>query len=82
MVGGEDEVGGVTCRTTWVGERTLVDLDHVGPAQLGEVTDEAVAYDSGTDYDALCTGWKLTHLETPKIDSLYEIRSISPLYHG
>jgi hypothetical protein len=46
------------------------------------VADEAVAYDSGTDYDALCTGWKLTHVETPKIDSLYEIRSISPLYHG
>jgi hypothetical protein len=46
------------------------------------VTDEAIAYDSGTDYDALCTGWKLTHLETPKIGYMNEIRSISPQYHG
>jgi hypothetical protein len=30
------------------------------------VTDEAIAYDSGTDYDALCTGWKLTHVEAPQ----------------
>jgi hypothetical protein len=82
VVGREDEVGCVACRATWVGQRTLVDLNHVGPTQLGKVTDEAIAYDSGTDYDALCTGWKLTHLETPKIGYMNEICSISPQYHG
>ncbi len=66
MVGREDEVGGMACRTTWVGQRSLVDLHHVGPAQLGEVADEAIAYDSGANNDALCTGWKLTHVEAPQ----------------
>jgi len=66
VVGREDEVGGVACLATWVGQWAFVDLDHVGPTQLGEVAHEAIAYDSGTDYDALCTGWKLTHVEAPQ----------------
>ena len=56
VVGQEDEVGGVTGRAARVGQRALVDLDDVGPAQLGQVVDQAVADDAGADDDDLGGG--------------------------
>ena len=35
------------------GQRALVELHEVGPAEPGEVADEAVADDAGADDDAL-----------------------------
>ena len=51
VVHGEDEVGGVPGRPAGVGQRPLVDLHDVGPAELGEVVDQAVADDAGSDDD-------------------------------
>jgi len=47
----EDEVRCVTGRAARVGQRTLVEQDHVGPAQACQVADEAVADDAGADDD-------------------------------
>ena len=51
VVGREDEVRGVTCRAAGVGQRALVEEDHVGPAQCGEMPHEAVSDDAGADHD-------------------------------
>jgi hypothetical protein len=61
VVGQEDEVGRVAGRAPRVGQRPLVDLDDVGPAELGEVVDQAVADDAGADDDALGLGWDVCH---------------------
>ena len=53
VIRGEDEVGGVAGAATGVGQRALVDLHHVGPAQAGQVTDQTVADDAGADDDDL-----------------------------
>jgi hypothetical protein len=37
-----------------VGQRALVEQDHVGPAESAEVPDEAVTDDAGADDDDLC----------------------------
>ena len=52
VVGREDEVGRVPRRATGVGQRALVDEHEVGPAEPGEVPDQAVADDAGADHDA------------------------------
>ena len=51
VVGQEDEVRGVAGRAARVGQRALLDLDDVAPAQPGEVVDEAVADDARADDD-------------------------------
>ena len=51
VVDREDEVRGVPGRAAGVGQRALVDLDDVGPAEPGQVVDEAVADDAGADDD-------------------------------
>ena len=66
VVGREDEVRRVTGGTTWVRQWALVNEHHVGPTELAQVTDEAVAHDSGTDDNTLCTTWKFTHEIPPK----------------
>jgi len=41
----------VTGRAARVGQGSLVDLHHVLPPEAGEVVDEAVADDAGSDDD-------------------------------
>jgi hypothetical protein len=80
VIRGEDEVRRVAGAATGVGQRALVDLHHVGPAEAAEVADEAVADDAGADDDDLgglrnrvggnrvgkdCVGRILAHLNTP-----------------
>jgi hypothetical protein len=43
-------------RSTGVWERALVDENHVGPAEAGEVAHEAVADDAGANDDDLGGG--------------------------
>ena len=59
VVDGEDEVRRVTGRAARVGQRPLVDLDDVAPAEPGQVVDQAVADDAGADDDAACGGGDL-----------------------
>ena len=61
VVHGEDEVGGVAGRPARVGQRPLVDLHDVAPAEPGEVVDEAVADDAGADDDDACGGGDSGH---------------------
>ena len=56
VVGREDEVRGVAGGAAGVGQRALVDLHHVGPAEAAEVADQAVADDAGADDHALGLG--------------------------
>jgi hypothetical protein len=53
VVGQEDEVRRVPGRPAGVGQRALVDLDDVGPAEACQVVHEAVADDAGADDDDL-----------------------------
>ena len=53
VVDQEDEVRRVPGRAAGVGQRALVDLDDVGPAESGQVVHEAVADDAGADDDDL-----------------------------
>ena len=50
VVGQEDEVGRMAGGAARVGQRTLVDLHDVAPAEPGQVVDEAVADDAGADH--------------------------------
>ncbi len=52
VVNREDEVAGVPGGAAGVGQRPLVELDDVGPAELGEVVDEGVPDDARADDDA------------------------------
>jgi hypothetical protein len=65
VVDREDEVGGVARGTTGVRERALVQEDEVGPAEAGEVADEAVAHDAGSDHDDLGAFGEITHGGAP-----------------
>ena len=67
VIGREDEVRGVAGGTTGVGQRSLVDHDHVGPAETAEVTGEAVADDAGTDDDDLGGGRDFAHVVYPRV---------------
>ena len=51
VVDREDEVRRVAGRATRVRQRPLVEQHEVGPAELGEMADEAVADDAGADHD-------------------------------
>ena len=51
VVDREDEVRRVAGRAARVRQRALVEQDEVGPAELGEMADEAVADDAGADHD-------------------------------
>jgi hypothetical protein len=62
VVGREDEVRSVAGRAARVGERALVDEYQVGPAEPGEVPDEAVADDAGADHDAAGRGGRSAHV--------------------
>ena len=53
----EDEVRGVAGRAAGVGQRTLVEKDHVGPPEPSEVADETVADDPGADHDDVGLLW-------------------------
>ena len=57
----EDEVGGVTGGTTGVGQGALVQQDHVGPAETGEVADKAIADDACSDHDDIGASREVTH---------------------
>src|SRR5699024_12202129 len=61
MVDGEDEVRRVAGRAAGIRQRALVDLDDVLPAELGEMVDEAVADDAGTDNDDAGLGGDGSH---------------------
>ena len=50
VVDREDEVRRVTGGAAGIGQRALVDLDDVPPAEAGEVVDEAVADDARADH--------------------------------
>jgi hypothetical protein len=52
VVDREDEVARVARGATGVGQRALVELDDVGPAELGQVVGERVPDDAGADDDA------------------------------
>ena len=62
VVDGKDEVRRVPGRAAGVGQRAHVELDDVGPAELGEVVDEAVADDAGSDDDDLGGGGDCGHV--------------------
>ena len=49
VIHGEDEVRGVPRGAARVGERALVEQDHVGPAEAGQVPHQTVADDAGAD---------------------------------
>ena len=68
VVGREDEVRGVAGRAARVGQRALVEQHDVGPAEAGEVADQAVADDAGADDHALgaVRGLQLTGSLTPR----------------
>ncbi len=61
----EDEVGGVTGGTAGVGQRALVDEDHVGPTEIGQVADHTIADDAGSDHDDLGAARKVAHSLIP-----------------
>ena len=61
VVDREDEVRGVAGRTARVGQRALVEQDHVGPAEAGQVADQTVADDAGADDDDLGRGREVAH---------------------
>ena len=61
----EDEVGGVAGGPAGVGQRALVQQYQIGPPQLAQVPDQAVAHDSRTDYYALGLLWDLSHVLPP-----------------
>ena len=65
VIDGEDEVRRVPCRSTWVRQWALVDQDHVGPAESGQMADEAVADDAGADDDNFGGGGEVTHVFSP-----------------
>ncbi len=62
VIDGEDEVGGVARRPTWIGQRSLVDLDDVAPAELGEMAHHRVADDPRSDHHHAGTGRHITHV--------------------
>ena len=53
VVDEEDEVGRVAGGAARIGQRALVDLDDVAPAQARQVVGHGVAHDAGADDDAL-----------------------------
>jgi hypothetical protein len=57
VVDREDEIGCVSGRAPWVGQRTLVQQGDLGLAELGQVIGDAVADDSrADDHDLLARG--------------------------
>ena len=68
VVDREDEVGGVAGGAAGVGERALVEEDHVLPSEPGQVPGEAVADDAGADDHALgVAGNGVTHGNPPVV---------------
>ena len=61
VVDREDEVRGVAGRAAGVGQRALVDLDDVRPAEPGQVVGEAVADDAAADHDGPGARWEVAH---------------------
>src|SRR5699024_4394784 len=51
----------ISGRAAGIRQRALVDLDDVLPAELGEMVDEAVADDAGTDNDDAGLGGDGSH---------------------
>ena len=58
----EDEVGGVAGRTAGIRQRSLVDLDDVAPAELGEMAHDRVTDDPRSDHHHAGTGRHITHV--------------------
>ena len=67
VVDGEDEVRRVAGGAAGVGQRALVDLDDVAPAEAGQVVDQAVADDAGADDDHARGGRNGGHWVSPSV---------------
>src|SRR5712691_9672214 len=61
VVDREDEVRCMARRAARVRERPLVELDEVGPAELGEPAEQRVADDAAADHDATRPARKISH---------------------
>ena len=70
MVNWEDEVRRVAGRTAGVRKRTLVEQDHVGPAEAGEVPDQTVADNASADDDDFGRGGEVTHVNLRKKEGM------------
>ena len=64
---GEGEARGVAGGSAGIGQRALVDLDDVAPAQPGQVPHQCVAGDAGSDDDDACLGRHTGHGDTPSL---------------
>ena len=75
---GKMKFDGVAGRAAGVGQRALVELDDVAPAEPGQVVHEAVADDAGADDDGAGGGRDRGHLRPPfslritQLSALYE----------
>jgi hypothetical protein len=57
VINGKQEIRSVSCGAARVGERALIDLEDIGPAHVGQLTDQAVADDAGAnDYNVRFLG--------------------------
>jgi len=48
-------------RSSRIGQRALFQQDQVGPAEAGQMADETVTDNAGTDHDDIGTSRKITH---------------------
>ena len=69
----EDEVGRVSGRPAGIGQRALVDLDDVAPAQAGQVVGDGVAHDAGADDDALGLARQVAHPSSSSRNGVVQI---------
>ena len=61
MIYREDEVRRVASRPPWIWEGAFVEENYVRPPHVTQMTNEAVANNTGTNYDTFCLLWEFAH---------------------